>query len=85
MVVPEHALYGRKEIAEYLQWSIYLVDKHMPDFKRAGIIFRDLRGCIPHRKWVIYTLPSLLIQWLIDNKKIQYTIPRFSKHRSSNK
>jgi len=37
MVVPEHAIYGRKEIAEFLQWSIYLVDKHMPDFKRAGI------------------------------------------------
>lgn len=72
MVVPEHALQGRKEIAEYLQWSIYLVDKHMPDFKRAGIMFKTLKGKIPNRHNVIWTFPSLLQQWLIDNQKIQY-------------
>ena len=73
MVVPEHAIVGRKEIAEYLQWSIYLVDKHMPSFKKSGIMFKVLKGKIPNRHNVIYTFPSLLIQWLIDNQKIQYS------------
>jgi predicted transcriptional regulator len=71
MVVPEHALEGTKEIAEYLCLSPSTVACHyLPRMKKAGIIFSRLRGQIPHRQKKIYTFPSLILKFLQMEKKI---------------
>jgi len=70
MVVPEHALEGTKEIAEYLGLSPGVVKtSYLPKMRKAGIIFNRLRGIIPHRQRQIYTFPSLIQEWLMNQKK----------------
>lgn len=72
MVVPEHALCGTKEIAEYLGVSTGTAKgSYIPRMRRAGIIFDRLRGRIPHRQRQIYTFPSLIQTFLIEEKKAQ--------------
>ena len=69
MVVPEHALEGVKEIAEYLGLSPGTVQcRYIPRMKKAGIIFYRLRGMIPHRQKKLYTFPSLIQKWLMKQK-----------------
>lgn len=72
MVVPEHALEGTKEIAEYLGLSPGTVQQsYLPKMREAGIIFTRLRGKIPHRARHIYTFPSLVQKFLqMTQKKI---------------
>jgi len=70
MVVPEHALVGIKEIAEYLCLSpSTIAGNYIPRLKEAGIIFYRRQGKIPHRQHVIYTFPSLIQKWLINTQK----------------
>lgn len=70
MVVPEHALEGTKEIAEYLGLSPGHVSiNYIPKMKQAGIIFTRLRGKIPHRGKRLYTFPSLIQKWLMNVQK----------------
>ena len=70
MVVPEHALEGTKEIAEYLGLSPGTVQsRYIPKMKEAGIILTRLRGVIPHRQFHIYTFPSMIQRFLIKEEK----------------
>ncbi len=70
MVVPEHALEGAKEIAEYLGLSLGTVRvSYLPRMRKYGIIFERLRGRIPNRSKQIYTFPSLVQQFLLLEKK----------------
>lgn len=73
MVVPEHALEGTKEIAEYLGLSpAHVQSEIIPKMRQAGIIFSRLRGRIPHRSKRIYTFPSLIQKFLIQTQKNKY-------------
>ncbi len=70
MVVPEHALEGTKEIAEYLCLSPGTVQvNYIPRMKKAGIIFYRYRGETPHRQLKLYTFPSLVIKFLQKQEK----------------
>ncbi len=70
MVVPEHALIGVKEIAEYLCLSIDCVyNNYIPKMKEHGIIFKRLEGRIPHRRQVLFTYPSLVQEFLMNAQK----------------
>lgn len=70
MVVPEHALIGVKEIAEYLCLSIDCVyNNYIPKMKEYGIIFKRLEGKIPHRRQILFTYPSLIQKFLMNEKK----------------
>lgn len=65
MTVPEQALVGAKEIAEFLQIPLATVSiKYIPKFKQAGIIFKKKIGIIPNRRVRLYTFPSLIIRYL---------------------
>ncbi len=70
MVVPEHALEGTKEIDEYLGLSPGTVQvNYIPKMKAAGIILTRLRGMKPHRRFHIYTFPSMIQRFLIKEEK----------------
>ncbi len=59
----EKALVGWKAIADFLGWSLSKAMSHRKELREAEVIFNTLKGKPPNRRRVVFTFPSLLINW----------------------
>jgi len=59
----EKAIVGWKAIADFLCWTVSKTMAHRKELRDAGIIFNTLKGKPPNRRKVVFTFPSLLIDW----------------------
>ncbi len=54
---------GWKAIADFLGWTVSKTMAHRKDLREAEIIFNTLKGKPPNRRRVVFSFPSLLINW----------------------
>ena len=59
----QKALVGWKAIADFLGWTVSKTVAHRKDLREAEIIFHTLKGKPPNQRRVVFTFPSLLINW----------------------
>jgi hypothetical protein len=59
----EKALIGWKAIADFLGWTVSKTVSHRKELREAEVIFNTLKGRPPNRRRVVFSFPSLLMNW----------------------